>query len=193
MQINPMTEVAMELPEGTPIWEFPLPVGYTVRRYASAADRAAWVRIVAAAERYHAVIDERLHRSQFGDDEAIIAQRQLFLVSPEGRDIGTATAWFGGERRGPEWGRFHWLAIVPECQGRGLAKPLIAITLRRLRELGHANIWLTTEMVREHAIRIYLRFGFRPDLTHPHAPEAWRLLEQRLSARADRPRNGDET
>lgn len=191
--MNPMTEVAMELPAEIPIPEFALPAGYNVRRYAAGADRAAWVRIVGAAERYHAVIDERLHRSQFGDDEALIAQRQLFLVSPDGRDIGTATAWFGGDRRGPEWGRFHWLAIVPECQGRGLAKPLIAITLKRLRELGHANIWLTTEMVRENAIRIYLQFGFRPDLAHPQAPEAWRVLEQRLSAGAARLRKGEKT
>lgn len=174
--INPMTEVAMILPEGTPIPELALPAGYTVRHYGSPADRATWVRIVRAAERYHAVIDDALHRAQFGEDEALLAQRQLFLVAPGGADVGTATAWFDANHRGQAWGRFHWLAIVPEYQGRGLAKPFVAITLKLLRELGHQRIRLTTELVRTNAINLYVKFGFQPDLSHPNGAAAWQAL-----------------
>lgn len=177
--INPMTEVAMILPEGTPIPNLALPAGYSVRKYKSADDRATWARIVRSAEKHHAVIDENLHRAQFGEDEKIISQRQLFLVAPDGTDIGTATAWFDVNYNGQEWGRFHWLSIVPEYQGRGLAKPFVAITLKLLRKLGHQRIRLTTELVRTNAINIYLKFGFVPDMSYPNAKPAWEAFENK--------------
>ncbi len=133
--------------------QYPLPPGYAVRWW-RAGDRETWVRIHAAAEKLvpatAAVSDE-----QFGGNEMELARRQAFLLDSTGREIGTATAWFDGEV-----GRVHWVAIVPEFQGRGLSKPLMTIVCNRLAELGHTQAYLTTDSRREAAVALYRSFGF---------------------------------
>lgn len=140
----------------------PLPPGFTLRRY-QPGDAARWLGIIQATEE-HLAIGPDHHRRAFGTDDDLLAHRQLFLVAPDGTSIGTATAWFGSEPYSEDWGRVHWLAILPAWQGRGLAKPLLAATLSRLRDLGHQRAYLVTESVRRPAIALYRQFGFTPDV-----------------------------
>lgn len=170
--------------EGLP--RHPLPPGYAIRHY-EAGDVSTWVAIQSAAERFNAISPE-LHRKEFGDDERLIRQRQFFLVDPAGEAVGTATAWHGGPLRDPRFGRVHWVAIRPGQQGRGLAKPLLAAVCAALRELGHDRAFLATSSARIPALRLYLEFGFEPEIKNADDAAAWTELEAPLAAAGRRSR-----
>jgi ribosomal protein S18 acetylase RimI-like enzyme len=99
------------------------------------------------------------------------------LLAPDGQAIGTATAWFKDNFEGRRFGRVHWVAIVPEYQGRGLAKPLMSTICRRLQELGHDCAYLTTSTARLPAINLYRRFGFEPLIRTPEEADIWKRLD----------------
>lgn len=159
-----------------------LPEGLAIRPYAP-GDERAWVAIQSAADA-HNVITERLFRDQFGDDPGDLARRLFLLVdrttevAGAGRAIGTAAAWFDDTNRGAGFGRVHWLAIHPDQQGRGLAKPLLGHVCVTLRELGHERAFLTTSTARIPAIGLYLRFGFVPEIGGPEDVTAWNALRR---------------
>lgn len=154
--------------------DFALPAGFDLRPY-QPGDRDRWVGIVHAADPF-LPISVATHEAAFGQDAKSLAERQQFLVAPDRQLIGTATAWHGEGGRWQGWGRVHWLAVVPAWQGKGLGKALLGATLRRLRELGYTRAYLITETVRLAAIRLYLQFGFAPDLTQAADRAAWRDL-----------------
>ena len=156
--------------------QFPLPPPYSARWHRP-GDEAAWLRIHRAADALN-TFPEGKFREQFGDDHGPLARRQLYLSDALGREIGTATAWRNDRYRGRPFGRLHWVAIVPEEQGRGLAKPLLTLACNRLLELGHESAYLTTNTARTAAVNLYLKFGFVPDIRADRELEAWRRLRE---------------
>jgi len=180
--------------------EFELPAGFTLRWY-QPGDEAHWLRIHVAADRYSDITPE-LFRKQFGvtQDRGLqaasagegrsgmnfalhdLGERQCYLLAPAGEVVGTGTAWFNDDFQGCRWGRIHWMAIIPEFQGRGLAKPLMTSICRRMRELGHDRACLSTSTARHAAIGLYLKYGFEP-LIRSAADEAlWREILARRPA-----------
>lgn len=145
-------------------------------------DDRHWLSIQRQADQYNQ-INLRLFREQFGDDAKTLAERQCFILNSEGQAIGTATAWFDLNYRGQEWGRVHWVAIVPEMQGQGLARPLMTAVCRRMRELGHKRAYLTTAPERIPAINLYLKFGFEPELRSAVELRVWKEIEGKLGRR----------
>lgn len=137
---------------------FDLPDGFSIRAYQT-GDDVHWWDIHERADA--ASLTHRLgtFREFFGNNEAELRSRQRFLVAPDGEIIGTATAWLDSAALG----RVHWVAIVPEFQGRGLSKPLLSQILLRLCELGHARATLDTSWQRPRAIALYEQFGFVVD------------------------------
>ncbi|HPD17358.1 MAG TPA: GNAT family N-acetyltransferase [Planctomycetota bacterium] len=162
--------------EGLP--QFALARPFSIRWYRP-GDSAAWTRIHVAADRFNAFPPGRF-AEQFGADEAVLAARQAYLCDGEGREIGTATAWFDASYRGQPYGRIHWVAIMPGWQGRGLAKPLLAVACRRLRELGHERAYLLTYTARTAAVNLYLSFGFVPDIRSDEELAAWRAAREQF-------------
>ncbi|MBI5725537.1 MAG: GNAT family N-acetyltransferase [Planctomycetes bacterium] len=161
--------------QGFPRHDLPPPV--SLRAYRT-GDIGAWVRIQQEADRLQAV-DAATFRRWFGHDEAEIARRMIFLCDGDGREIGTAAAWFGdGKYEG--WGQIHWVAIVPKFQGRGLAKPLVTAIMERLVELGHSRAYLTTESIRIPAIKLYQAFGFKPLIESDKDRIVWDSICNRL-------------
>jgi GNAT superfamily N-acetyltransferase len=158
---------------------YALPGGWRMRDYEPGDEWDAWMRIEAAADRYTDVTPERVRREWGGDPDSL-ARRMMFLVSPEGRDVGTITAWYTRRYAGRRWGRIHWVAIEPEYQGRGFGKAMMTAGMNRLRKLGHRRAMLATQTPRLAAIKVYLDFGFRPDLTQGDARRAWRLVRDAL-------------
>jgi GNAT superfamily N-acetyltransferase len=150
-----------------------LPPGYRMRLYRP-GDRRRWVRIWQASERF-VKVTARTFDAAFGADLRAMARRGLFLVAPDGRDVGTITAWYQRRYFGRPWGRIHWVAVLPAHRGRGLSKAMI-----RLRALGHRRVMLQTETPRLAAIRTYLGFGFVPDMRPAEAQRAWGLVAQAL-------------
>ncbi|MCA1808319.1 MAG: GNAT family N-acetyltransferase [Lentisphaerae bacterium] len=168
------TAVRMLLPALRPMAGRRLPAGYTLAAYRT-GDAAHWVEICAAAEDY-LDINHELFLKQFAGDEAALRARMLFLVAPDRSYVGTATAWTDDRTVGAALGRVHWVAIVPASQGRGLARPLLAAVLERLRQLGHTRAYLNTSTLRVTAINLYLRFGFVPDIRSDQERRAWRAV-----------------
>ena len=160
---------------------FPLPEPYRLRWYRP-GDQVNWVQIHEQADLYNVVTSETF-AEQFGGDEQALGNRQLYLCDGDGRAIGTATAWYDDNVEGQQYGRIHWVAIVPERQGKGLAKPLMTAALRRLRELGHDRVILTTHPPRLPAIHLYLTFGFVPVMETDRERGIWEEIQRRLAAR----------
>jgi len=154
--------------------EFGMPQGYSMRLY-QPGDEEHWWRIHLAADKLNEITPELFARS-FGTDPALLAQRQWYLFDPSGAAIGTGTAWFDDNFQGAGFGRVHYLAVVPEHQGRGLGKALMTAVCRGLRELGHDRAYLTTSSLRTAAIRFYQRFGFGPLIQSEEDQEVWRRL-----------------
>ncbi len=131
-----------------------LPAGFSIRAYQS-GDAAHWRALQERADPFNTFADTTFS-SWFGTDEAVLRARQKFLIAPDGAVVGTATAWFDSR----EVGRVHWVAIRPEYQGRGLARPLLFAIGQTLRELGHTRATLTTSHQRPVAIALYRKIGF---------------------------------
>jgi len=154
--------------------EFALSHGFELRWY-QPGDELRWLEIHKQADLYN-VITPELFVGQFGKDPELLAQRQCFLTAPGGKVIGTATAWFNDNFEGGRIGRVHWVALLPEYQGRGLSKPLMTAVCKRLRELAHTRAYLSTIIQRKAAIQLYLRFGFVPFVTNDAQRVVWREI-----------------
>lgn len=150
------------------------PDGLRMKAYQAGMEKD-WVRIHELADPGNSPSVD-LFKGQFGSDAGVLVKRQCFLVKPEGEAIGTSTAWFHDEDPEGDWGRVHWVAVVPPCQGKGYSRILLSHTLFILRELGHTRVFLTTDPERVPAVNLYLRFGFRPWLGVEEADRRWAEL-----------------
>ena len=141
-------------------------------------DDKAWLRIWQASEKFSTITRETFD-TQFGHNLRAMERRCLFLVTPDGEDVATATAWYC-RHRGLRWGLIHWVAVIPDYQGRGLSRCMVTAAMSRMRSLGHRRARLGTQTPRLAAIRTYLRFGFVPDMTAPDADRAWQLVREHI-------------
>ncbi len=175
--------------EGIP--DFPFAPGYRLRSFVE-GDRRTWIAIQQLSEPY-VEIDGKHFDEAFGNDLAAMPKRGFFLVSPEGTDCGTITAWYNrnynpphpalratlspqGRGVGLPYGQIHWVAITPQHRGQGLSKAMTAATLRHLRRLGHRRAMLNTQAPRTAAIKAYLDCGFVPDMRTEDARHAWAIV-----------------
>jgi GNAT superfamily N-acetyltransferase len=170
--------VIMVRPHLRGIPQHPLPNGYSVRLFHD-GDEKTWLRIWKAAETFRHVTAETF-RHGFAGDLAGLRRRCCFLLDPDGREAGTITAWYDRKYRRRHWGRIHYVAVAPGHQGEGLCKPMMTVAMNRLRALGHRRAMLATQTPRLRAIKVYLDFGFVPDMTFLRAKEAWRLVRREL-------------
>lgn len=167
--------VVMVRDDLTDLPSFPLPEGYRLRYYRAGEDRL-WAEIEIAVASFDSV-DKALEyfESEFGPGRDQMEARCLYLENQDGQAIGTCTAWYNDAFNGRDYGRIHWVAIRPEYQGRGLAKPLLAASLRRLADF-HDRAYLTTQTNTARAINLYLDFGFVPIETYGRCAEGWTWL-----------------
>ena len=142
-------------------------------------DDAHWRRIHIACEGYEDP-GKDLFTGEFGTDLDALKQRVAFICRSDGLPVATNAAWFG-DRDGQTWGRIHWVATTREEQGVGLSKPLMTAVCNRLRELGHVNACLTTNIVRFRAILLYAGFGFKPEWANEEEKETWRLVAEKAA------------
>jgi GNAT superfamily N-acetyltransferase len=155
--------------------EYDLPDGYSIQWYQPGYEKH-WQAVQSLADEYNRVTPN-LFEEQFGTDIQLLSERQCFLCDSEENIIGTATAWLDGHsEKSP--GRIHWLAIIPQQQGRGLAKPLLTIICKRLKKLDHSRTYLTTQTVRIPAINLYAKFGFAPVIDSGRDREIWEKLRK---------------
>jgi GNAT superfamily N-acetyltransferase len=155
-----------------------LPAGFRVHWFRP-GDEDLWCELQALSDRY-SEISRAVFEKAFASRRAELGKRQLFLVSETGIPVGTATAWTDDDFGGEQWGQVHWVAVLPEWQGRGLSKPLLSQVCRRLQDLGENRAYLNTADVRIPAINLYLYFGFRPKVRTEEEKMAWSRIEPDL-------------
>ena len=102
-------------------------------------------------------------------------------VDSENNAIGTSSAWFY-DLNGQHYGLIHFVAIIPEWQGCGLAKPLMSTICNLLKELGHDKGLLYTQSMRYPAIKLYSRLGFVPFIRNEKEQIAWDVILDKIKA-----------
>jgi GNAT superfamily N-acetyltransferase len=170
--------IRMERDDLAGIADYPLPPDFSLRWYRP-GDEQQWVVIHRSAEK-HVEVDRQVYTDVFGNDIAALQERQCFLMDADQVPIATATAWFDDDYYGHRYGRVHWVAVVPEYQGRGLSKCLMSIILGRMIDLGHDRTYLRTSTSRLAAITLYAGFGFTPSLRTTDDRTIWGQLNPLL-------------
>jgi len=175
---KPNTNVIMIRPHLEAIPEAPFPEGFGLRPM-TREDVGLWTDIWRDAEPFLSISDDLFQR-EFGEDWPAIGRRCFLVTDPRGCGVGTISAWRNRDFRGEDFGRIHWVAIRPAFQRRGLARAALAAALRVLAQW-HRKAYLVTQTERLGAIRLYLDFGFEPDLTTEEDRARWTSVQTRLS------------
>lgn len=158
---------------------FQLPQGYRFVFYQQ-GDRDTWIDIEKSAKEFSNYKQglEAWNR-YYGDREYELFDRMAFIENAAGEKVATATAFYditGRDKSGAGW--LHWVAVRREYQGRGLAKPLIAYVLGRMRELGYTHAKIPTQTTTWLACKIYLDLGFAPIPQNAvNSRDGWRIIK----------------
>jgi GNAT superfamily N-acetyltransferase len=158
--------------------DYPFPASYKMRSF-TGKDEAKWASILTAAGEFpdqEAAL--RRFQEEFEPHLTDVKERMYFIENEEGEAIGTATAWYGLQG-GEEMGRIHWVGIVPEHQGKKLAKPLLCFLLEKLAGW-HEKAYLKTQTTNVKAVNAYLGLGFVPFIQDETQKAGWELLEKEL-------------
>jgi mycothiol synthase len=148
-----------------------------MRPFEAGRDEAAWVALNAAAFASHpeqgafttADLSRRLTRTWFRPGDLIMAEPQddADPSAPEGY------VWVKLEGTDQRVGEIYAIGVHPQAQGRGLGAKLLEAGLRRLAARGAREAILYVEGNNTGALRLYRRFGFKPETTH--VQYAWHL------------------
>lgn len=179
-----LPQLRMEKQGLDPVPEVTVPEGYCLRTY-RAGDQPALAVVYAACGlgcTTREEVQERLVLRPYFRPE------RVFVMEHRGCIVGTATAW--EEASEPPCGYLHMVGVLPTHRGKGLGRALVVATQRRHHEEGFTVQRLDTDDVRLDALRLYLRLGYRPLMTHPSHAARWRdvmkRLEEEVSAGRDR-------
>jgi GNAT superfamily N-acetyltransferase len=170
-------------PGGAPYPATRLPEGFALAWFQHGWE-ANWLDVQTCADPAGG-LGPSTHARYFGEAPGELPGRQAFLLDSHGRFVGTATAWFG-QRQGRPWGRLHWVAIVPEYQGHGLAQSMLSVVCERVRLLHPDGAFLRTAAHRVAAIAIYLKFGFVPDIDNAQEAACWKAVLDSIRPRSYR-------
>ena len=151
--------------------QHPLPNGFRMRPMQPDED-SLWTDVWRDAEPFARIGDEEFQNS-FGMDRQAVPWRCFFLVTDKGLSVGTISAWYERRHKGLDFGRIHWVAIREAWKNRGLGKSMMTFAMNRMAQW-HERAMLGTQTKRLGAIKVYLDFGFGPDLELPGALDAWR-------------------
>jgi len=171
-------EVFMIRPHLRNIPQVPFPAGFGIR--AMRLDESAlWIDIQRDAEPHFPIGGDLFH-SEFGNYLQATQWRSFVITNAKGIGVGVVSAWFARDFKCEDYGMIHWIAIRPAYQGLGLGKAALSFALNQLSQW-HERAFLGTQTMRIPAIKLYLNFGFVPDLDSPGAREAWREVAATLS------------
>ena len=170
-------EVAMIRPNLLDVPQFPFPEGFTIRPMRM-DEGGLWTDIERDAEDYFPITDTTFH-TEFGNDLQAVQWRSFFIVNHKGVGVGTVSAWYDRSFKGQDYGRIHWIAVRPTYQRKGLGKAAMSFALNQLAQW-HERAVLGTQTKRLPAIKLYLDFGFLPDLDSPWAVDVWREVSEQL-------------
>jgi ribosomal protein S18 acetylase RimI-like enzyme len=110
--------------------------------------------------RENAVTREEMARDYGITPEGVAADMERGLFGWVVEDRGQIKGFAMGDARN---GEVVVIALLPECEGRGLGRALLTLVTDRLLSAGHDRLWLNANP--DPAVRasgFYLRLGWRP-------------------------------
>lgn len=153
---NQNYELTFRLPVGASTLPASLPDGYCIREFKE-PDKVALLSLFRKCgfDFSPTRLDEAL---------SICLPAGLFLVEHlDSRAlVATMMARHLSSPEFPFGGRIDWLATDPHHRGNGLGKVSASLATNHLIKLGYKNIWVTTQMHRLDAIKIFTSLGFIP-------------------------------
>jgi GNAT superfamily N-acetyltransferase len=174
---SPGTGVFMIRPDLLNIPQVSFPEGFSIRPM-RLDEVGLWTDIQRDAEEYFKITDETFYH-EFGSDLQAIQWRSFIITNEKGVGVGTISAWYSRDFKGEDYGRIHWLAVRPAYQRRGIGKAALSYVLNKLAQW-HSRCFLDTSIERLPAIKLYLDFGFMPDLYDQYEIEKWREVKDKL-------------
>jgi GNAT superfamily N-acetyltransferase len=169
--------IQMQRPHMRDIPQHPLPEGYSIRPMRK-TDGALWTDVQRDSEPILR-IDDNLFWREFGNDPQAIERRCFLIYDSQNLAVGTISAWYIRGFKGKDAGRIHWIAIRPSQRGKGLARSAMTFAMNQLAQW-HEAACLTASNSRLTAIKIYLEFGFLPDVENDAQAAAWRQVAAEL-------------
>lgn len=156
----PYAEIWMTRPLQLPVPMTPLAEGFKFRTYQK-GDESAWSEIETSVGEFQTTGEAlEYFQKNFAPYPEELERRMFFVETKNGEKVATCTAWRkkSRERMYPV---FHWLAVKPVYQGKGLAKALTAKVLQEFPTL-HTDgpIYLHTQTWSHQAIALYKKMGF---------------------------------
>jgi GNAT superfamily N-acetyltransferase len=148
-----------------------LPEGFTLRGYLP-GDRRTWVGLQRVADPCLEVSEETFNE-EFGRHQPSLISRQFYALTGDGRPVGTTTAWFSGKASGLVKG----LAVVLAYSGCGLEEALLSEAIRRFESFGYEKAEAALTANRLDLVRLFLKFGFQPDIRSLHEEAAWKDIQ----------------
>lgn len=156
----PYAEIWMTRPLQQNVPITPLAEGFEFRFYQK-EDESAWAEIETSVGEFQTT-DEALEYFQqnFASYPEELERRMFFVETKKGEKVATCTVWRKKSRE-QVYPVFHWLAVKPDYQGKGLAKALTARVLQEFPTL-HTDgpIYLHTQTWSHQAIALYKKMGF---------------------------------
>lgn len=77
------------------------------------------------------------------------------------RDGGGDPVGYAGITAYAGWGHLDRVAVLPQCQGKGLGEAMVRFAVARLRQLGSRRVGLSTQRSNVRSQRLYARLGFQ--------------------------------
>lgn len=155
----PYAEIWMTRPLNEELPSYPLNQQYRFEKYQPGAEQD-WAIIETAVGEFDSVEEALVYFDQaFAPYPEELAKRMYFVVNEQGERIATCTAWW--KLREKEYPLFHWLAVKPEHQGKGIARSLTIEVLRCFQQITtQSPIYLHTQTWSHPPIKLYQSLGF---------------------------------
>ena len=169
--------VGMHRPHMNDIPEFALIPGHTFRPY-RIGESDIWTRVQNEANEPFGGISRDTFINDFSAHEELMPERSWFVMNEAGGEVASITAWWRDVREETQ-GLIHWVAVLSECQGKGIGKAIMTHAMHRLAE-EYDTAYLVTSSGRIAAIKVYLDFGFLPDMERDDAEDGWADVRAQL-------------
>lgn len=123
-------------------------------------------------------MDEAFYRRCMEEEPGYSPDRCFFLTA-DGIAAATAAVLCDYEKMS---GYIHMVACKPEYRGQGFGNLLNALCIYTLKKEGMQTAHLTTDDWRIPAIRSYLRYGLKPELSTENFEKRWRDIFDKIEA-----------
>ena len=156
VKIKSTNELSLFLPMIPEIGDILLPPGYKIKSYVPSDDNNILILLKNGEFEFtDRLLKEALKLCVPGGVHLIIYEQTNEIVSiMMSRHISSDEFNFGG--------RIDWLTTAINHRGLGLGEIAAKLAIKHLISLGYKNIWVTTQLFRINALKIFLKIGFRP-------------------------------